>query len=305
MAKAKRDKPPPQPPAAYATATSPLSRSLSISTSHSPPPPPPWEVLALVSRHLDPKTLAIASCVSRTWRAATSSDHLWRPIATARFPSLAAALKTVHPSLPYRRLYALAHSAATSTRRLKPLPKPSISLDDLVFSIDLSGTSHHKHQDNDVVLLSMAGVVDEIATIDPGGVFRFDVGAASGVVLDADDEVRVMWHVVLRSGWTAAFTLMDVVVKVRPEAAAGEVRGLFSQELPPPGCCPFGGGTSGLAADLKIEFADCWRGDDNRRKVLRVEKLSFGLLSTVDWRYVSVEDGLRYLQHFLLDTRFS
>ncbi|CAI0374801.1 unnamed protein product [Linum tenue] len=300
MANARRDKPPPPPlppPAAYTTATSPLSRSLSISTtSHSPPPPPPWEVLDLVSHHLDPKTLATASCVSRTWRAATSSDHLWRPIATARFPSLATALKFVHPSLPYRRLYAL----ATSTRRLKPVPKPSISLDDLVFSIDLRGNHrHHKHR--------TAGVVDDVAAMDPGGVFRFDVGAVSGVVLlEAAEEVRVMWHVVLRSGPTTAFTLMDGVVKVRPEeAAAGEVRGLFSQELPPPGCCPLRGGTSGLAADLKIEFADCWRGDNNRSKVPTVEKLSFGLLSTVDWRYVSVENGLRYLQHFLLDNRFS
>jgi len=33
---------------------------------------------------------------------------------------------------------------------------------------------------------------------------------------------------------------------------------------------------------------------------VRVEEVSVGILRVVDWRYVSVEDGLRYLQHFLL-----
>ncbi|CAI0425060.1 unnamed protein product [Linum tenue] len=66
---------------------------------------------------------------------------------------------------------------------------------------------------------------------------HLDVGAASRVSLLEADEVR--------------------------QEAARAVAGLFSQELPPPGRCPFGGGTSGLATDLKMEFADCRRGVDS------------------------------------------
>ncbi|GKV41642.1 hypothetical protein SLEP1_g49146 [Rubroshorea leprosula] len=66
--------------------------------------------------------------------------------------------------------------------------------------------------------------------------------------------------------------------------------GWFSEELPSPGCCSRGVG-SGIVVDLKLGFG---RGRSG------VEKMSVDMLSTVNWRYLGLEDGLRHLQHFLL-----
>lgn len=75
--------------------------------------------------------------------------------------------------------------------------------------------------------------------------------------------------------------------------AGGE--GWLSQELPAPGCCS-NAVASAVVADMKVHMCG---GKVSDGKV-RVSKVSVGILSVVDWRYVGVEDGLRYLQHFLL-----
>ena len=61
-----------------------------------------------------------------------------------------------------------------------------------------------------------------------------------------------------------------------------------------PGCCS-GRAGSGLLADLRLGFcgADGGRGG----------KVGVGVLSVVSWRYVTVDDSLRYLQHFLSPSR--
>ncbi|GLT65900.1 hypothetical protein SLA2020_383000 [Shorea laevis] len=66
--------------------------------------------------------------------------------------------------------------------------------------------------------------------------------------------------------------------------------GWFLEELLSPGCCSTNDG-SGVVADLKLGFGKGGSG---------VEKMSVGMLSTVNWRNLGLEDGLRYLQHFLL-----
>ncbi|GLT40807.1 hypothetical protein SLA2020_149130 [Shorea laevis] len=90
--------------------------------------PPSWDALVLVAHHLDPKTLAIASCVSKTL------DLLWQPLCTAHFPSISTH-KITNPSISSRRLYSIGYIAAK--RRHQPPSKPRISLENLIFTITL------------------------------------------------------------------------------------------------------------------------------------------------------------------------
>ncbi|XP_022640288.1 probable F-box protein At5g04010, partial [Vigna radiata var. radiata] len=238
--------------------------------------PPPWEALILVATYLDPKTLTIASCVSKSWFSSMSSDHVWKPLLTTQFPSLA----TLSSAVAYRRLFLMGHAAAA--RRSQRPPKPSLSLEDLVFAVSVST------RDGVVASGVRAG---EKLRMEAAGMFRFGVGCDGGVVLkEGEEEVRVTWNVVLK-GWGGVFTAVEREGKVR---LVGGGEGWFWEEMPAPGCCS-GAVASALVGDLKVGM--CEEKDGNG---VRVEEVGVGILRVVDWRYVSVEDGLRYFQHFLL-----
>ncbi|XP_021837184.1 probable F-box protein At5g04010 [Spinacia oleracea] len=242
--------------------------------------PPPWEILDLVSHHLDPKTLAIASCVSKTWYTCFSSDHLWDPLCAAAFPSLVTTLSSVAASLPRFRLYGLGHSAAL--RRQRKPRKPRLSLDCLmfIFSIRLPG-----------------GVVEVVKPCndmhrDPHGMFRFDVEVAAEErewTLEDLRKAKVTWMVAERD-WKAVFTVAE---ESTGKLASG-VEGFFSAELPSPGCCS-GRMSSGLVADIRFGLKDQV---EKFSKMSRIEKVSVGIMSILSWRYISLEDGLLYLDHF-------
>ena len=128
--------------------------------------------------------------------------------------------------------------------------------------------------------------------MDGNGVFKFDIDVDDyefeGVALEA---VRVTWNVVLE-GWRGVFSMLECQGK----------RGVdwwFWAELPLPGCCS-SLVDSGVVADLRFEFTNSKRerGGDNC-DVWRINKVTVGMLSTSKLRYVGVDDGLRYLQHFL------
>ncbi|KAG6640999.1 hypothetical protein CIPAW_09G042800 [Carya illinoinensis] len=195
---------------------------------------PPWEVLALVAHHLDPRTLAIASY--------TSSEN---PSATP---------------------ISLSFSTSTSLsprRRLQTPGKPRLSLDSLIFAINIRTRTSH------IASLEKPG---EELQVDSSGVFKFDVD----VNYDSP------------GGWRGIFTMMDCEGKVSFSPVA---EGWFSEELPSPGCCSSTEVASGMAADVKLGF--CGRRSEiggGGRKV-RAEKVSVGILSIVNWRY---------LQHFLV-----
>ncbi|KAG5052388.1 hypothetical protein AAZX31_02G179400 [Glycine max] len=242
--------------------------------------PPPWEALILVATYLDPKTLAMASCVSKSWFSSMSSDIIWKPILATHFPSLST-LPSSAPTVAYRRLFSMGHTA--TTHRLRGPSKPSLSLGDLVFAVSICT------RDSNIV--SIASPCDALR-VDAPGVFRFGVGCDGAVLREGVEEVRMAWNVVLR-GWRGVFTMMERVGKVG-FAPGGE--GWFSQELPAPGCCS-GAVESAVVADLKVRMCG---GEDKNVNGVRVNEVSVGILSVVDWRYVRVEDGLRYLQHFLL-----
>lgn len=72
--------------------------------------PRPWEVVELLAPYLDAKTPAAASCVSKSWYASMSAEHLWESLCTTHYPSIVA-LRATDPSVSYRRLHAIARVA--------------------------------------------------------------------------------------------------------------------------------------------------------------------------------------------------
>ncbi|XP_076936653.1 putative F-box protein At5g04010 [Bidens hawaiensis] len=242
----------------------------------------PWEVLVLVANNLDPKTLAIASCVSKPWCSIMTLDHLWEHLCTKHFPSLTH-LRSAVPTLAYHRLYNLGF---TSTKRRKPPPPtPRITLKNLLFIITLNTTKSAP------VTIIKPGA--EVAP-DSKSLFRFDFDVLEHnkwLKFDVNDETRVTWNVVL-NGFEGVFTMMDC--KGRGSFFSGS-DGWFSAELPVAGCC-CGGGSSGMVAEMRLAMRE-EEGGDGRRVV--VGSVGVGVLSVVSWRYVCVDDGLRYLQHFL------
>nr|DAD18574.1 TPA_asm: hypothetical protein HUJ06_020037 [Nelumbo nucifera] len=94
--------------------------------------PPPWEVL--VAHYLDPKTLAMASCVCKSWSVSMSSDHLWKPICFTHYPSLST-LRFLDTAVSYHRLFAPGQSSCRHCLRSPSVPH--ISLDHLIFTMDI------------------------------------------------------------------------------------------------------------------------------------------------------------------------
>ncbi|KAF9679586.1 hypothetical protein SADUNF_Sadunf06G0030200 [Salix dunnii] len=205
--------------------------------------PPPWEVLALLAHHLDPKSLGLASCVSKLWYMCMASDHIWKPFCMSHYPSLSN-LKITHPFVSYHRLYAMAYVAAKL--RARGPSEPQFSIDSLIFDIHILGTKDN----HPIVKIAKPG--NEFC-YDHNGLFRFDFGANNYECLSSVNKmlegVKITWNVVLKD-WSAAFTMMDYEGKVRYSPGS---KGWFSQELPRPRCCS-SDSTSGIVADLKLEF---------------------------------------------------
>ncbi|KAI3682358.1 hypothetical protein L1987_82287 [Smallanthus sonchifolius] len=242
----------------------------------------PWEVLDLIATNLDPKTLATASSVSKSWRHVMSSDHLWEHVTTSHFPSLTPLRSTTVPSLPYHRLYNLGF---TSTKRRQPPPsKPRIPLQNLLFIITLTTSNSPP-----VTVIKPGTAISR----DANALFLFDIDVRDHekwLNFELLDDTKVTWHVVLR-GFEGVFTMMDC--KGKGSFISGS-DGWFSAELPAARwCC---GGSSGMVAEMRLTMREEVEG--GRRKMV-VGSVCVGVLSIVSWRYVGVDDGLRYLQHFL------
>ncbi|XP_044972884.1 uncharacterized protein LOC123440377 [Hordeum vulgare subsp. vulgare] len=246
--------------------------------------PPPWEALSLVANFLD-----AASCVSTSWHAAFSADHLWERLCRCHYPSAVGLLPLSGSSVnagdqrpsPHRGLFALFHAAAS---RGRSLPAPRLALTDVAFAVDLFAAGG-KNTLSFAVAASDAGVKKA-----PGGVFQFVVNVTDrNAVAGPGEHWSVRWTAV-RTGLgvaPAAIVMMDAKVKASRAGALGSgVRGeaWATEGLPAPGC---GGGK--LEAEVVVEVS----GEERL-----VEKVRLGVL--LDCRYVSVDEGLRYLQHFLL-----
>ncbi|KAL9411622.1 hypothetical protein AB3S75_045260 [Citrus x aurantiifolia] len=92
--------------------------------------------------------------------------------------------------------------------------------------------------------------------------------------------------------------MMDYEGRVSFSPTASE--SWFSEELPSPRCCS-SEAASGIVADLRLGFSSS-NGFCEDEKV-RVEKVCVGMLSIVNWRYVTVDDGLSRQSNFLCKSR--
>lgn len=126
--------------------------------------PPPWQVLVLISTHIDQKTLAIASCVCKSWSISMSSDQIWQPLCSTHYPSLSTLHTCYNHTVSYRRLYALGYRA--NNRRLKQPSKPRISLNNIIFALNIYKTTTRM-----VTLVKYGSQL----SFDKKGVFRFDI----------------------------------------------------------------------------------------------------------------------------------
>ncbi|KAL6616228.1 hypothetical protein ACP70R_038498 [Stipagrostis hirtigluma subsp. patula] len=255
------------------------------------PSPPPWAALPLVAPFLDAASLAAASCVSTSWRAAFAADYLWAGLCRSHYPSALGLLGQQLPvsdgssscDSPHRRLFALFRSAST---RRGALPPPRLALADVAFAVDVftacgSGTTQSAL--SFAVAADKAGVVKNAA-----GLFLFELDVSGRNAAIGPGDWRVRWTAVRTGHAPAAVLMMDA--KAPAARAAGAVRfggrgeAGVAERLPAPGC-----GGARLEAEAVVELS-------GEEKV--VEKVRLGVMC--ECRYVSVDEGLRYLQHFLL-----
>lgn len=237
--------------------------------------------MVLVANHLDDaKTLALAACVCKSWCICMSSDHLWKPICAAIYPSLSN-LRTADATLSYHKLYTLGYLSDKRRLQIQKPIKPRLSLGNLIFAIDI--------YNNKSCLLTIVKSGAELG-VDNRCVFRFDLEINDDKLLGIDvvDNLRITWNVVL-DGFKSVFSMMDC--RGKGNFVLG-LEGWFSKELPSSGCCT-SSEASGLVAELRLGVKE------NGGKIM-VEKMSVGVLSIVSWRYIWIDDALRYLEHFLL-----
>lgn len=267
----------------------------------------PWEVVPLMCEHFDPKTLSIASCVSKSWNRLSSSEFFWKRLCHRHYPSLTkliarsnngvvdddhpeAAAAAPTAAFSYRSLYVKAFSAS---KRTTPVPsKPRLSLNDLVFAIDLHSV------DGRSGLVTPSSVIKPCSElkVDRDGLFRFDVVVGRGeedvesLKNKAGDGVKATWNVV-NKGWKI-FTMIHAASK---QTNSGEgLEEVFTNQLPATSSCFSAVESSGIMAEFRLKFG----GDQIKNGKARLEKITLGLMNTHSWRYVSVDDGLRYLQDF-------
>ncbi|KAJ6935944.1 hypothetical protein NC652_010856 [Populus alba x Populus x berolinensis] len=155
--------------------------------SYSPSPSPSWELLFLVAQYLDPKSLATASCVSKSWPESFSSEDIWRPICSVHYPSVYN-LKLVDPALlspPLRYcLHGSLQAPASKANKTPPAPKgPPL-----------------RHQ---CKYRRVFHFIHPIQTM-----FAVDIDLESSLKKEAIREIKVTWNVVLR-GWKAVFNMME------------------------------------------------------------------------------------------------
>nr|AGT17450.1 F-box family protein [Saccharum hybrid cultivar R570] len=261
-----------------------------------PPSPPPWEALPLVAPFLDAVSLAAASCVSTSWHAAFAADYLWARLCVQHFPSALGLLPDTDSSddrrcspSPHRRLFKLFRSASD---RCRALPAPHLGLADVSFAVDIVTAGGES-------TLSFLVAADRAAPAhvkNSAGLFLFGVDLSDRNAAIGPGEWRVRWTAVrttARRGEeedepAAAVLMMDAKVPAARAAGAvafgGRGEAGVAARLPAPGC---GGGK--LDAEVVVELA----GEE-----MVVEKVRLGVMC--ECRYVCADEGLRYLQHFLL-----
>ncbi|KAL5221245.1 hypothetical protein ABZP36_025958 [Zizania latifolia] len=261
----------------------------SEATARSAPTTPwEWEALRLVGPLLDAESLAAASCVSTTWRDAYSADYLWAQLCRSHYPSALALLPlpdnggdaSDRDSSPHRRLFALFRSASA---RRRALPPPRLALDDVTFAIDIFAASG-----SNTISFAVAARDADVKT----SRFQFEVDLSGrNVAVGQVNYWSVRWTAV-QTGIIGVAPAAVVMLDAKAPAARAFALGIGErgetwarETLPVHGC-------GGSVVDAEVVF-DMSAGEERL-----LEKVRLGLIAHT--RYVSIDDGLRYLQHFLL-----
>ncbi|CAN8237328.1 unnamed protein product [Cochlearia groenlandica] len=106
-----------------------------------------YTVLCLLGSYMDPKTLAIASCVSTTWSHVFSSESLWEHVLTttqsSNLASNFAIAKETMERFSYKRFASVIETESKRSRKNQQQQeeKPKISLSDLIFILHVSTES--------------------------------------------------------------------------------------------------------------------------------------------------------------------
>ncbi|KAG8087494.1 hypothetical protein GUJ93_ZPchr0010g9355 [Zizania palustris] len=248
-----------------------------------------WEALRLVGPLLDAESLAAASCVSTTWRDVYSDDYLWAQLCRSRYPSALALLPlpdnggddaSDRHSSPHRHLFALFRSASARRRALLP---PRLALDDVTFAVDIFAASGS----NTLSFTVTARDADAKTSR-----FQFEVDLSGrNVAVGQVNYWSVRWTAV-QTGIIGVAPAAVVMLDAKAPAARAFARGIGErgetwarETLPAHGC-------GGAVVGAEVVF-DMSAGEERL-----LEKVRLGLIEHT--RYVSIDDGLRYLQHFLL-----
>ncbi|KAG5377421.1 hypothetical protein IGI04_042017 [Brassica rapa subsp. trilocularis] len=230
------------------------------------PPPPSWEVLNAISYHMDPETLAVASCVSTTWLKCFSSENLWKSIMTARSsqrscPYEIALEHTEGGIVSYKRLVSAVERDAKRRRKGQLEEAVKISLSDLSFIIHVStktkkASVYKKGKD---------------LVFDPNDKFQIEVDVSKAGITAGKDEVRVTWQIMYKEKF---FTVADTVRSLDTKY------GWFVDKLEYKD-------NRKLVGDVKTSF---------KEDVL--EKIGFAIVDSDGWGSLLVDGFLRYLQRF-------
>ncbi|KAM7265245.1 hypothetical protein ACFE04_002928 [Oxalis oulophora] len=259
-----------------------------------PPPPPSQEVLNLVGGHLDPQSVAIASCVCKSWNDTLSSEDIWRDVCKIHYPSLAAVVsdpplpmdrRLAPVSLPpvtYRRLCAMGFSAVLR-RHKHVVPKIRISIDDLIFNIVVK-----TRYDRENPIISLWNPSPCPST---EGRFKFNIETDPVDLVGVPEQCQyvqyvVTWNVFLK-GWRGMHSIMDNSRAPRHMPLTCKVRCSSSEKI--------------------IATFELVPTIINNGEIIKANKVIVGMQGV--WRHandslLTVDEGLRFLQHFLLPCQF-
>lgn len=150
----------------------------------------PAELLALVTRDVHSAAcVGHMAAVCKSFRAVCESEGVWQALAFAHFPRLRALLQHMpQPHPPYRQLFRQQHRAE---RPRRPMPKPSTSRSDYVYTVELRRSAKDLQH----------GPTHDALNCLPGALMFSACGRPARF-----DEAVVLWEHAAAPAWAAEIT---------------------------------------------------------------------------------------------------
>ncbi|ESQ50882.1 hypothetical protein EUTSA_v10023018mg [Eutrema salsugineum] len=233
---------------------------------------PSWEALSLLGLYMEPKTLAVASCVSTTLLKCFSLENLWKSLITARStkPSSPYDFSLENTELiSYKHLVSTVETDAKRRRKNHQLPAEiKISMSDLSFIVHVSTET------------KKASVLKKGKDLEfgPNDKFLIEADVSSSGITAGEKSVRMTWQVVYKN-WEKFLTIADDT----STRSLDRNYGWFTDKLEDKD-------NRKLLGDVKPSF---------NGGVL--DKIGFSIIDSDGWGNLLVYGFLRYLQWFLLE----